>query len=98
MISFLYLYSLIIVIDKYVLRININLKIKKYNIIIMASSAKMALDSLIDLLEEKDFKKMLISELNEDVDIPMIGEKTEKKVFEAIYKIIVKNIKKIAES
>ena len=64
----------------------------------MSATANMAIESLIDLLEEKEFKKLLIKELNEDIDIPMIGEKTEKKVFDAIYKIIVKNIRKIAQS
>tara|TARA_Y100000389_G_scaffold141437_1_gene139289 strand:- start:1330 stop:1524 length:195 start_codon:yes stop_codon:yes gene_type:complete len=64
----------------------------------MSATANMAIESLIGLLEEKEFKKLLIKELNEDIDIPMIGEKTEKKVFDAIYKIIVKNIRKIAQS
>ena len=37
------------------------------------------LDHLIDLFEKKDFKSKLIKELNEDVNLPMINEKTEKK-------------------
>ena len=38
------------------------------------------LQALVDLLEEKDFKKKLVKELNDSVDIPIITEKTEKKV------------------
>ena len=53
------------------------------------------LDHLVELLEKKDFKGKLVKELNEAVDIPMINEKTEKKVFETIYKLIIKNIKKL---
>ena len=53
------------------------------------------LDHLVDLLEKKDFKVKLVKELNEAVDIPMINEKTEKKVLEAIYKLIIKSMKNL---
>tara|TARA_A100001015_G_C14594740_1_gene558114 strand:- start:312 stop:533 length:222 start_codon:yes stop_codon:yes gene_type:complete len=49
----------------------------------------------IDLLDNEDFKKHLIKELNEDIDIPFVNEKTEKKVLVAIYKVIMKAIKKV---
>lgn len=51
------------------------------------------LDHMVDLLEKKDFKGKLVKELNEAVDIPMINEKTEKKVLETIYKLIIKSMK-----
>jgi|TARA_Y100000389_G_C17225974_1_gene395669 hypothetical protein len=44
---------------------------------------------LLPILEEKEFKKKLIDKINNSVDIPMINEKTEKKVFNNIYKIII---------
>lgn len=56
---------------------------------------QMAFDHLIELLEKKDFRKHLVNALNEDVDIPIINEKTEGKVMEAIYKQIIKALKTI---
>ena len=53
------------------------------------------LQALVDLLEEKDFKKKLVKELNDSVDIPIINEKTEKKVIDKIYDTVVKAIKNI---
>jgi hypothetical protein len=50
------------------------------------------IDQVIDLFEKKDFKKKLISKLNEDVDIPLINEKTEKKILDKIYDLIVKSM------
>ena len=55
--------------------------------------SQLAYDHFIELLERKDFKNTLIKGLNDDVDIPFINEKTEKKVFDAIYKQIVKALK-----
>lgn len=57
--------------------------------------SQQALDHFIELLEKKDFKNTLISALNEDIDIPFINEKTEKKAMDALYKLIVKSLKKI---
>ena len=54
-----------------------------------------AFDHLIELLEKKDFRNTLIKELNEDIDIPFINEKTEKKAMDALYKLIVKSLKTI---
>lgn len=53
------------------------------------------LQALVDLLEQKDFKKKLVKELNDSVDIPIINEKTEKKVMDKIYDTVVKAIKNI---
>ena len=52
-------------------------------------------DHLISTLEKKDFKKKLIKKINEDIDIPMIGEKTEKKVFDKLYDLLLKGIKEV---
>ena len=53
------------------------------------------LEHLVELLEKKDFKKNLIKEINDDVNIPLINEKTEAKVMEAIYKQIIKALKNV---
>ena len=56
---------------------------------------KQAFDHMVDLLEKKDFKKKLIKKINKNVDIPIIDEKTEKKVLDKLYEVIVDTIKKI---
>uniref|UniRef100_A0AB39JBB3 Uncharacterized protein n=1 Tax=Florenciella sp. virus SA2 TaxID=3240092 RepID=A0AB39JBB3_9VIRU len=49
----------------------------------------------IELLDNDEFKKHLVRELNEDIDIPIINEKTERKVLNSIYKVIISSLKKI---
>ena len=44
---------------------------------------------LLDLFEKKDFKKTFIKKLIENIDIPMINEKTEKKVLDKVYDVLV---------
>jgi len=56
---------------------------------------KQAFDHMVDLLEKKDFKKKLLKKINKNVDIPIIDEKTEKKVLDKLYEVIVDTIKKI---
>ena len=56
---------------------------------------KMAFDNFVDLLEKKDFKKKLVKKLNKNIDIPIIDEKTESKILDKIYGVIVDTIKKI---
>ena len=48
----------------------------------------------IELLDNDEFKKHLIRELNEDIDIPIINEKTERKILNSIYKVILSSLKK----
>ena len=50
-------------------------------------------EQLLVMLEQKDFKDKLIKELNSDIDIPFINEKTEKKVLEKLYKVLLKVLK-----
>ena len=52
-------------------------------------------DHIINTLEKKDFKKKLIKKINDDIDIPMIGEKTEKKVFDKLYDLLLKGMKEV---
>tara|TARA_B110001450_G_scaffold158061_1_gene147375 strand:- start:268 stop:504 length:237 start_codon:yes stop_codon:yes gene_type:complete len=49
----------------------------------------------IELLDNDEFKKHLIRELNDDIDIPIINEKTERKVLNSIYKAILISLKKV---
>ena len=52
-------------------------------------------DNYIELLDNDEFEKSLVKELNERIDIPVINEKTEKKVIKAIYRAVLGAIKKI---
>ena len=61
----------------------------------MATKEELFKQCMINLLEEKEFKNKLIQKINECIDIPMINEKTEKKVFNSIYNHIVNTIKEI---
>lgn len=49
----------------------------------------------IELLDNDEFKKQLIRELNEDIDIPIINEKTERKILNSIYRVILSSLKKV---
>ena len=52
-----------------------------------------AVDHVIELLENKGFKNKFIKKLNDAVDVPLINEKTEKKVLDSIYKLLVDTLK-----
>ena len=52
-------------------------------------------DTFISHLERKDFFKALVNELNESIDVPIIGENTERKIFKGILKCIIAALKKI---
>jgi hypothetical protein len=52
-------------------------------------------NQMIELLEKKDFRKLLVKELNDAIDIPIIDENTEKDILNNIYKVILKTIKKL---
>ena len=56
---------------------------------------KITFDHFVDLLEKKDFKKKLLKKLNKNIDIPIIDEKTEQKVLDKIYEVVLDSIKKI---
>ena len=47
--------------------------------------SEIAMDHVVELLEKKDFKNKFVKKLNDAVDIPMINEKTEKKVLNKIF-------------
>lgn len=56
---------------------------------------EIAMDHVVELLEKKDFKNKFVKKLNDAVDIPMINEKTEKKVLNKIYELLVKTVKEL---
>tara|TARA_A100001015_G_C14892093_1_gene672870 strand:+ start:848 stop:1042 length:195 start_codon:yes stop_codon:yes gene_type:complete len=56
---------------------------------------EVAMENVINLLEDKGFKNKLIKKLNDAVDVPFINEKTEKKVLDSIYKILLETIKEL---
>ena len=54
---------------------------------------KIMVESFLTLLEDNDFKKSFIKELNDAIDIPIVGEKQEGKIFKALYKVLIKTAK-----
>ena len=57
--------------------------------------AEKALEKVIVLLEKKSFKSKIIKGINKNIDIPLLSEKTEAKIYDAIYGEIIDTIKKI---
>ena len=57
-----------------------------------AASKDILLGSLVELLNDGEFKKDFVRKLNENVDIPIINEKTEKKVINTLYKLMVDQV------
>lgn len=62
---------------------------------ILRDTLKKNFEIYIELLDHNEFKNHLVRELNEDIDIPFINEKTEKKILTSIYKVIIKSLKKV---
>ena len=50
---------------------------------------------IVDYLFNPSNKKELLKALNENIDIPIIGEKTEAKILEAIWNTIEEVFKKV---
>ncbi len=57
-----------------------------------AASKEILLGSLVELLNDNEFKKDFVRKVNENVDIPVINEKTEKKVINTLYKLMVEQV------
>ena len=56
--------------------------------------AKNKLADVLELLQTKDFRNEFIDALNDDIDIPLVREKTEEKIFKRIYGILLKHVEK----
>lgn len=50
---------------------------------------------LIELFKGEEFSNELIKSINDDVDIPLLNEKTEKKIFKSLYNLVAKHIEKV---
>jgi len=53
----------------------------------------MARDLIVEKFEDEKFLKKFVKKLNDSVDIPMIGEGTERKVIKAIVQAVVESRK-----
>ena len=53
----------------------------------------MARDLIVEKFEDEKFLKKFVKNLNDSVDIPMIGEGTERKAIKAIVQAVVESLK-----
>lgn len=53
------------------------------------------IDTLIDLLQEDGFRNDLTKAINDDIDIPIINEKTEKKVIKKLFDVMSREVVKV---
>ena len=60
----------------------------------MNEDRKKLLGDLVELLKDDDFKKTLLKELNKEIDLPVLNEKKEGKLFKVIYDVLLKFISK----
>ena len=60
----------------------------------MDDSRDILMKHLIELLEKKEFQDTLVEELNDNIDIPFVGEKSEGKIFKALLGVVLKTVKK----
>lgn len=62
-----------------------------------SASKDILLGSLVELLNDGEFKKDFVKKVNDHVDIPLINEKTEKKVINTLYKLMVEQVEDAIE-
>ena len=55
---------------------------------------KEKLDDLIELLKDSKFKNKFVDTINKDINIPILNEKTEKKIFNSLYNVLIKHVEK----
>lgn len=60
----------------------------------MEDTKQKLITEFIDFLEDDDFKDIFLEELNEEIDIPILNEEREGKIFKALYRVIIKSLKK----
>jgi len=61
------------------------------------ASKEILLGSLVELLNDNEFKQDFVRKVNANVDIPIINEKTEKKVINTLYKLMVNQVETAIE-
>ena len=52
-------------------------------------------DAIIDKIFDEDLQTKLVGKLNENIDIPIISEKTEAKILNAIYDSVEDVVKEV---
>lgn len=67
---------------------------KNINTYIMEDTKEKLITEFINFLEDDNFKDIFLEELNEEIDIPMLSEKKEGKIFKALYRVIITSLKK----
>tara|TARA_B100000427_G_scaffold36661_1_gene26516 strand:+ start:2712 stop:2912 length:201 start_codon:yes stop_codon:yes gene_type:complete len=60
----------------------------------ISQEKKKLLGDLVELMNEDDFKKTLLKELNKEVDLPVLKEKQEAKLFKIVYKVLLNFVEK----
>tara|TARA_Y100000766_G_scaffold40335_1_gene30464 strand:- start:1229 stop:1429 length:201 start_codon:yes stop_codon:yes gene_type:complete len=60
----------------------------------ISQEKKKLLGDLVELMNEDDFKKTLLRELNKEVDLPVLKEKQEAKLFKIVYKVLLNFVEK----
>ena len=49
----------------------------------------MGAEAMLDLLEKKKFKDIVVAKLNAHIDLPFINESTEARVLDAVYGVVL---------
>lgn len=62
-----------------------------------SASKEILLGSVVELFKDDDFEKDFVKKVNAQVDIPLINEKTEKKIIKSLYKLIVDQVELAVE-
>ena len=52
-------------------------------------------EMFVEYVFNEESKAKIIKELNDSINIPILNEKTEAKIFEAIYEVVESVLKKI---
>ena len=60
----------------------------------MEDTKQKLITEFITFLEDDDFKDIFLKELNEEIDIPILNEEREGRIFKALYRVIIKSLKK----
>tara|TARA_B100001094_G_scaffold90146_1_gene86242 strand:+ start:2791 stop:2991 length:201 start_codon:yes stop_codon:yes gene_type:complete len=60
----------------------------------ISEEKKKLLGDLVELMNEDGFKKTLLKELNKEVDLPVLKEKQEAKLFKIVYKVLLNFVEK----
>ena len=53
--------------------------------------------TIIDLLQLDAFRETFLKELNEEIDLPFVSEKKERKFFKRIYKTFLASFRKLEQ-